>query len=239
MLPSQSAPTSTTAPFSQSADTIRLAIIDDHPPIREAIRRAASEAIGMTVVADTGSAREALRLVEERGPDVAITDLSRGDGTDVALIEDLQDRCPELQVLVYSMHDEVVYAERALRAGASGYLMKNGPIKGLLKAARRVAGGKVYLSPEMATRVIQRAQRGAGRKVQFPIDELTDRELEVFQMMGQGLSTEAIAGRLGLAQKTIETYRRVCKEKLGYETIGEVLSHAVRWVRPESGRGRR
>ena len=218
------------ASHDRPADTVSVAIVDDHPAIREAVRHEVEQAMDMVVVAETDSAEEAFRLVREHDPDVAIVDLSLGNEHSFELIEAVQSQHPDTNLLVFSVHDETVYAERTLRAGASGYLMKGGSMAELLTAVRQVAEGRVYLSPQMTARVLRQMQEGETEAVHFPVDELTDRERQVFQMLGQGLSIEAIADRLDLTRKTVETHRRRTKEKLGYETIDEVVSHAARWV---------
>jgi len=135
------------------------------------------------------------------------------------------------------MYDERVYAERALRSGASGYLMKPASTVEVLQAAETVADGGLYLSSQMTPLVVQETQNTDVEQVRFPIDELTDRQLEIFRLMGQGLTAERIADRLGLGQKTVEAHRRKAKEKFGYETLHQVVSHAARWVQAEPGRG--
>jgi Response regulator containing a CheY-like receiver domain and an HTH DNA-binding domain len=218
---------------SPTAHRFSVAIIDDHPPIREAIRHEVEQAIDMTVGAEAGSPEEASRLVRECGPDVAVTDLCFGEGQVFGLIEALRAECPGTEVLVFSVNEETVYAERALRAGASGYLMKEAPMEALRVALHRVAEGGVYLSPEMTGRVLRRMQSGQDEEVRFPIDEPTSQEMRVFRMLGQGLGAKEIAGRLGLARKTVETYQRRAKEKLGYEQDSQVVSHAARWTQAE------
>lgn len=237
-MPSSHHPSAPGSASEGDADRLTIAIIDDHPPIREAMRRGAEERMGMRVVAEASSTEEAFPLIQEHSPNVAIVDLSLSDGQAFGLIEALQAECPDTDLLVFSVYDETVYAERALRAGASGYLMKAASTAEVLRATRRVAEAGVYLSPEMATRALRGAQRGQAEKIRFPIDDLTDRQLQVFQMLGQGLSIETIANRLGLARKTVETHRRLAKEKLGYENIDDVILHAARWVQA-GGRGER
>lgn len=211
-------------------ETLSVVIVDDHPAIREAVRHSADQAMDMAVAAETGDVREGLRLIEKHAPDVAIVDLSLNDGPSFELLRTVQAQHPSTKLLVFSVHDETVYAERALRAGASGYLMKQESMAELLRAVRSVAEGRTYLSPAMTARVLRQMQESGAEEVHFPVDELSDRELEVFRMLGQGLNMETIADRLGLTRKTIETHRRRAKEKLGYDTIDEVVAHAARWV---------
>ena len=240
--PSYTATRSDTASSSGSssprgAACSRVAIVDDHPAIRKAISREAEDRLDVEIVAETGSAEEARRRVPERRPDVAIVDLSLGGEQGLergfGLIKTLRAECPDAAVLVFSMHQESVYAERAVRAGASGYLMKGASATEVLEAARRVADGKMCLSPYMTARVVRKASSGEETATFFPIDELSDRELEVFRMLGQGLSTEAIADRLGITRKTIETHRRTAKDKLGYQNVTDLRCHAIQWVQAE------
>ncbi len=212
-----------------------MVIADNHPAIRAVIRHSAEQAIDMVVAADTGSTEEALRLIEAHDPDIAVVGLSFSEGLSFGLLTTVRAHHPDTKLLVFSAHDETVYAGRVLREGASGYLMKENSREELLTAVRRVAAGKMYLSPEMTVRILRRVQKGRAGEVRFPIDALTDRELHVFKMVGRGLSIETIADRLGYTRKTAETYRRRAKEKLGYKTIDEVGAHAARWIRRTNG----
>lgn len=209
-----------------SAGHIGVYLVDDHPPIRDAIRDRIDGVIDMEVCGEAGSSEEALLQIEEIDPEVAIVDLSLKDGFGLDLIEDLQEQCPDVQPVVFSMYDEKTYAERAIRAGGSGYLMKLEPTSALVEAIRTANDGGVYLSEKMTSRILDNvAGRSSGPN--FPIDELTDRELSVFQLLGQGLSVEEIRDRLSLARKTVETYRRRAKEKLGFDTVSELLQFAL------------
>ena len=212
-----------------------VAVVDDHPAIRKALRQAVNDTMDMQVVAESGSREEALSVINEASPDVVIVDLSLQDGHGFDLLAQLKTHAPDTKLLVFSMYDEKVYAERALKAGASGYLMKAVPITKVLTAIRCVAEGSIYLSSEMTSRVLQKMVSDREAEARFPIHELTDRELQVFQMLGQGKTVEEIADGLDLARKTVETYRRRAKEKLGYETAAEVVSHAARWVLGQPG----
>jgi len=215
-----------------SANRLSVAIVDDHPPIREAICHEVEQAIGMTVATEVGAPEEAFRLIRECRPDVAVVDICFGEDQGFGLIETLRAECPSMGILVFSVYEETVYAERALRAGATGYLMKEASMEELTVALRRVVEGEVYLSSEMTARVLRPSGEGQVA-LSFPIDELTGRELQVFRMLGQGLAVEAIGDRLDLNRKTVETYRRRVKEKLGYERVDDVVSHAARWVQAD------
>ncbi len=204
---------------------IDVYLVDDHPPIRDAIRSRIDEVIDMEVCGETGSSEEALHQIQELGPEVAVVDLSLEDGHGLDLIEALQVQCPSVQTVVFSMYDEKTYAERALRAGASGYIMKKRSTDALVEAIRTASEGGVYMSERMTSRILDNVADGGGTN--FPIDELTDRELSVVQMLGEGYSVEDITDRLNLARKTVETYRRRAKEKLGFDKVSELLQFAI------------
>ena len=205
-------------------------LVDDHPPVRDAVRTRIDEVIDMTVSGETGSSTEAAHQIEERDPEAAVVDISLEDGHGLDLIETLSVRCPDVRSVVFSMYHETVYAERALRAGAAGYVMKNGPTSALVEAIRTASDGGVYLSKEMTSQIIGKVAGDGSNSPSFPIDELTDREMTVFQMLGQGYNIDEITDRLNLARKTIETYRRRAKDKLGFDTISQLLQYAVKWT---------
>lgn len=213
---------------------IDIVVVDDHPAIRSAIRHATESAGGMEVAGETGSAMEAIQMVEELEPAVATIDLFLPDGHGLDLINDIRSRCPDTRMVVFSMYDEKVYAARALQAGASGYLMKATPGETLLEAVRQVYRGEVYLTDGIKSRILSRMVENEGGEAHFSIDKLTNRELQVFQMMGQGLTTDKIADRLSLARKTVETYRRNAKEKFGLDSILELRTHATHWTVTQS-----
>jgi len=209
---------------------ISVYLVDDHPAIRNAVRDKIEHLIDMEICGETGSAEQALREVEALRPDVCVADISLEDGHGLDLIRNLGAQFPEVQSVIFSMYDEKVYAERALRAGASGYLMKNASTDTLIEAIRCAHDEGVYLSKKMTSRVLGKVREQGNSSPSFPIDDLTDREMSVFQMLGQGYSIEEIQDRLSLARKTIETYRRRAKEKLGFDTVSELLQYAVQWT---------
>lgn len=228
-------PTETSASQPKSGDSdrpgaIELVLVDDHPTILSALRGAVEDTIDMRVVAECSTSEESFQLAKEHSPDVIVVDLSLDDGHGFDVLENIRAHCPDIRSLVFSMYDEKVYAERALRAGASGYLMKAAPPKEVIKAVRTVHDGEVYLSEQMTRRVLKGMNHEVGERPHFPIDEFTDRELQVFQMLGQGLPLSEISDRLDLARKTVETYRRRAKEKLGVESGEELVAYATRWT---------
>ena len=214
----------------RSTNHIHVFIVDDHPAIREAIRDTIEGTIDMEICGEASSSDDAFREIEELQPDVAIVDISLNDAHGLDLVQNVRSQHPEVRMVVFSMYDENVYAERAIRAGASGYLMKSEPTKNIVEAIRSVHDGEVYLSRRMASRILNKVAMGRSSEPSFAIDELTDREMAVFQMLGQGYSVQEIQDRLSLSRKTIETYRRRAKEKLGFDTVSELLQYAVQWT---------
>jgi DNA-binding NarL/FixJ family response regulator len=217
-------------PSDRSTDHIRVYLVDDHPAIREAIRDTIESTIDMEICGETSSSDEAFRDIEELQPDVAVVDISLNDAHGLDLVQNVRSQYPEVRTVVFSMYDENVYAERAIRAGAAGYLMKSEPTKNIVEAVRCANDGEVYLSRKMSSRILNKVAMGRTSEPSFAIDELTDREMAVFQMLGQGYSVQEIQDRLSLSRKTIETYRRRAKEKLGFDTVSELLQYAVQWT---------
>lgn len=217
---------------SASKGRIRVLLVDDHPAIRDAVAGSVQKKMDLELVGTAEAAEEALELIRQTPTDVAIVDLSLPDAHGLDLVQNLVVQFPDLRVIVFSMYDEDVYAERAVRAGAKGYVMKSESTQAVIDAIRTVHDGEVYLSRKMTSRILNRMVSGEDRSEQarFAIDELTDRELTVFQMLGEGVSIEDISDRLSLSRKTVETYRRRAKEKLGFDTVSELLQFAVRWA---------
>lgn len=219
-----------------SSDPISVFLVEDHPAILEAVTFQVNETPDVEVCGTTGSTTEAFREIEKHQPDVVVVDISLEDGHGLDLIQNVQAQYPEIQMMVFSMYDETVYAERALRMGASGYLMKKEPLEELINGIRAVRDGEVYLSDRMSSRVLNKAVRGEEAEADPPIDELTDRELAVFQMLGEGYNLNEIQDRLNIARKTVEAYRRRAKEKFGFDSVAELLEYAVQWASaPGSG----
>ncbi|MFW5973115.1 MAG: response regulator transcription factor [Bacteroidota bacterium] len=212
---------------------VRVLVVDDHPAIRDAIKEAVNTTIDVQVVGEAGSAREALQALDKQQPDVAIVDLSLKDGHGLNLIQSIRSQYSGVRVIVFSMHDENVYAERAIRAGAHGYLMKCESVQTIVDAIRSVRQGDIYLSRRMATKILGSVSTGRTASSCFPVDELTEREMTVFQMLGQGYTVEDIMQSLKISRKTVETHRRRIKEKFDLGTVGEVLQFAVQWTHAE------
>lgn len=205
----------------------RIFVVDDHPVVRDGFRSIINEEPDMVVCGEAAEAAEALVSVASTAPDLVLVDLSLGDGSGMELLKDLAIRNPSLPALVVSMHDEAIYAERVLRAGARGYLTKAETSQCLLSAIRRVLEGKVFVSENVMTLI---ASRMGDHKVDVqPIDRLSDRELQVFELLGSGLSTAEIALRMGVSVKTVQAYIARAKEKFGVLTLKELLREAFRW----------
>jgi DNA-binding NarL/FixJ family response regulator len=184
----------------------------------------------LEVCGEAADAPTALELISRQSPDLVILDISLKQSNGLELIKDLKQRWPKLPVLVLSMHDEMLYAERSLRAGALGYITKEEATVNVLSAVRKVLGGEVYLSERMAGRVMKRMVSGAKDELGSPLEVLTDRELEVFQMLGRGMGTRQIAEELRLGIKTVESCRARIKEKLQLQDGNQLLQHAIQWV---------
>ncbi len=225
--------TSAPLPVAKRAKT-RVLLVDDHPTMREGLIRVLEREVDLTVCGEAESIPQALAAIESVRPDLAIVDISLAGQNGLELIKDIKIRHPQLPVLVHSMHDESVYAERSLRAGAKGYISKDAPPQKLLQAIRDVLKGEIFLSAAM-TRQILRAVGGdrTDRKTS-PFHELSDREFEVFELTGQGLGTKEIAGTLHLSEKTVQAHRDHIRQKLDLSDGHSLTSFAIRWVESQS-----
>jgi DNA-binding NarL/FixJ family response regulator len=214
----------------KSTKRARILIVDDHPAVREALAIRIGRQRDLEVCGEAADLSEALRLVTDTQPDVAVVDISFKTGNGIDLIKRIKIRNDRVRVLVWSMHSESLYAERALRAGALGYINKDQATDKIVEAIRRVLEGKVYLSDEVAEKLLHRAVGKQEDLTRSPLDALADRELEVFRLIGQGVKTADIAERLHLSVKTVETYRDRIRHKLNL-TDGTKLAHyATQWV---------
>jgi DNA-binding NarL/FixJ family response regulator len=207
----------------------RILVVDDHPVVRLGIRQMVSTDPGLSVCGEAESAVKALTLATTLNADLAIVDLSLGDGSALGLIRSLRETVPELKLLVLSMHDEALFAERALRAGADGYIMKQEAIDGLVHAIREVLAGRRFVSARMSQIILARLGSDASLSGD-PLETLTDRELEVLELIGRGMSTAAIAARLGVSVKTIETYRSNIRTKLDLKDGAQLIRYAATWI---------
>ena len=206
----------------------RIFLVEDHPVTREGFAQLINYQADLEVCGQAGSAGKALAAIESNRPDLLIVDISLSDSNGLELIKDLKARYPKLPSLVLSTHDEALFAERALRAGATGYVMKQAPTSEVMTAIREVLNGRLYLSELMRSSVLHKHLQGADQST--GVEALSDRELEVFQLLGQGHTTRQIASRLHLSVSTIETYRAHIKEKLRLNNGTELVHRAVEWV---------
>jgi DNA-binding NarL/FixJ family response regulator len=206
----------------------RIVLVDDHPIVRLGIRQMLAAEHDFEVCGEAASAAAAKQVLAEAAPDLAIVDLSLGEGTGLDLLRWLRESLPTLPVLVLSMHDEALFAERVLRAGARGYIMKREAITGLVGAVRQVLAGRICVSDAMAQAVLQQVGH-PGTGYGDPLVTLTDRELEVFELIGRGLGSAAIAEQLSVSTKTIETYRSNIKTKLNLKDATDLIRFAAAW----------
>lgn len=211
----------------------RILIVDDHPLMRKGLAMTLEAEPGLRVVAQAPDAETALDLLDEAKPDIVIVDISLPGMSGLELVKHLKALRPNLGTLVVSRHDETLYAERALRAGARGYVMKLEATEAIVKAVRRVLNGSIYVSEEINERLLLSMAGGQRPIAQFPLEVLSDRELEIFEMTGRGLATRDIAERLHLSVKTVESYRARIKTKLNLDGAAELMKHAVQWVESE------
>jgi len=213
---------------SAASNKKRIFLVDDHPIVRKGLAQLIDSETDLSVVGQGEEAYQSLRAIREVKPDLVLVDVSLKDSDGIELLKELKAQTPELPVLVVSMHDESLYAERALRAGAGGYVMKQEPPETLLSAIRAVLAGEVYVSSKMGAALLQRmvgAKKGTGA---LPMDRLTDRELEIFRMIGAGHSVKEIADKLFLSGKTVEAHREHIKQKLNIRSSAELLRFAIR-----------
>lgn len=210
--------------------TARIVIVDDHPIVREGLVARIARQRDLEVCGEAEDVADALDVVKNTNPDLVIVDLSLKSGQGLDLIKKIKARSAETKMLVSSMYDEALYAERALRAGALGYVNKQEMSEKIIDAIRQVLDGKIYLSPYMTERLLQRAVGAVPQLQQSPIETLSNRELEIFKMIGKGMTTRSIAEDLHLSVKTVETHRENIKAKLDLPNSAELSREAVRWV---------
>jgi DNA-binding NarL/FixJ family response regulator len=208
----------------------KVFLVDDHPLVREWLSQLIQREADLMVCGEAEDTNEAVVKVGEVNPDIVIADISLKTTHGLELVKDLQAQFPKLPVLVLSMHDESLYAERVLRAGAMGYITKQESTRKVLQAIRQVLGGQIYVSEKMAARMVHKLVAGRNQEHRSPVERLTDRELEVFQLIGKGQGTRKIAEELHLGIKTVESYRARIKDKLKLEDGTQLLQQAIQWV---------
>jgi len=211
----------------------RVFLVDDHPIVRQGLAELIEPEPDLEICGQAEDAAGALRTIRETRPDLAVVDISLKDSSGIELIKDLKVRFPDLVVLVLSMHDESFYAERVLRAGAKGYVTKDEATEDVILAIRKLLDGGLYLSEKMSAKMLSKFVEGPAERGTTPMERLTDRELQVFELIGQGISTRNIAEKLHLSVKTVESHRENIKRKLKLDNATELLQHAIKWVQIE------
>lgn len=212
------------------AENKKIYIVDDHPLMRKGLVMTIEKEIGFEVCGQSESAEKALSEILDLKPDVAVIDISLPGMNGIELIKNVLHQKPHLKILVVSRHDEELYAERAIRAGAKGYLMKLEAAEVLVSAIHQILKGGIYLSDNIGTKLIMKMAAGHSVESDNPLDLLSDRELEVFELTGKGLSTKDIGQKLHISVKTVESHRANIKDKLQVDTANELMRHAVKWV---------
>jgi DNA-binding NarL/FixJ family response regulator len=208
-------------------------VVDDHPLVRERVAELINQEPDLAVCGEAEDANGALAAVKQHSPDVAIIDITLKDTYGIELIKQLKNLYPKLPILVLSMHDESLYGERALRAGAKGYLTKQEASKKVVDALRRVLRGEIYVSEKLSGTLVQRVAGNKSAEGGSPVDVLSDRELEVFQLLGQGLTVREVAERLFISVKTVEAHREHIKQRLNFKSSAELLRFAIQYTLQE------
>jgi DNA-binding NarL/FixJ family response regulator len=212
----------------------KILIVDDHPLLREGLKRVIGSEEGLAICGVAGSAREALSLTEATSPDLVVTDLGLPERSGLELIKDLRALHPEILIVVLSMHDEMLYAERAFTAGAKGYVMKETAADHLITAIRAVLKGGVYASAAVTNHLMHSFARGTSERPCLPLKRLTDREMQIFELIGAGKLTQEIGARLGISPRTVDAHRAHIRRKLGLGSAGDLLRYAIRWAEGSS-----
>ncbi len=215
---------------SVAARATRVLLVEDHALVRRGMSELIEQEPDLAICGEADDAPSAFQMIAKLLPDVVVVDLTLKEGSGIELIKQAKASFPNIKFLVASMHDEKVYAERVLSAGAMGYVSKQDPADTIIEAIRRILKGRVYLSDRMADRVLHRLVDGHEAVETSSVESLSDRELQVFEMMGRGMPPREIAEKLHLSTKTIDTYRQRIKEKLNLASGHEVMRHAMQWA---------
>ncbi|MBI5740188.1 MAG: response regulator transcription factor [Nitrospirae bacterium] len=211
----------------------KVFIVDDHPIVRQGLAQLINQEHDLAVCGEASDISSALQAILKCSPDILIVDISLGQESGIRLIEEILLRKPELPALVLSMHDEFLYAERCLKAGAKGYVMKQEPPEKVIQAIKKVSKGEMYISEKLSVKLLQKFVTKRSEEHGSPIESLSNRELEVFQLIGRGLKTRKIAEQLNLSVKTIETYIEHIKRKMGIDDSRNLILHAAQWFMNE------
>jgi DNA-binding NarL/FixJ family response regulator len=208
----------------------RIVVIDDHPLFRKGLEQLITSSDGFAVCGEAGNAAEGLSVLRKCGPDIAVIDISLPGANGIELIKNIRAEFPTLPILVLSMHDESLYALRSIRAGAQGYIMKQEALENVVRALHEIVAGRPYLSAAMSAKLITNFAKGGDDGKTSPTDKLSDRELEILELIGKGHEVTEIARELHLSPKTVETHRAHIKEKLNLANARQVARFAVQWV---------
>ena len=207
----------------------KVLVVDDHPIVRQGLTQLINQESDFVVCGDAGDIPQAMKAIDDCKPDIIIVDISLGHTSGIRLIEDLSHNYPNLSILALSMHDESIYAERCLKAGAKGYIMKQEPPEKVVSALRKILDGDIYISDKLGTKLLHKFVTKKADASGSPVELLSNRELEVFQLVGQGLKTRKIAEELNLSVKTVETYIDHIKKKMNFDDSRDLFLHAVQW----------
>ena len=229
------ASTETAARHASDVIKRRVLLVDDHPMTREGLAANINRQADLEVCAEAGSPAEAMSVLSKLSPDLMVTDMTMPGRSGIEFIKDIHAMRPDLPILVLSMHDEMLYAERALRAGARGYLMKDAGSAKLLEVIRLILTGQSFVSPQMSARLLDAVTGRRPRGSTSPIEKLSDREFEVFRLLGSGKSTKEVAEALNLSRKTVDVHRGRIKQKLKLKDAASLIHQAVRWVETQPG----
>src|ERR1700733_6197413 len=213
----------------QTVTKKRILVVDDHPIVRQGLALLINRESDLVVCGEAEEAMGAMHVLTSSRPDVLIVDISLNGPDGLDLLKNIRTTHPSLPVLILSMHDESIYAERALRAGANGYIMKQEATERVLIAVRRILNGEIYVSDRIANKMLQHYITGSGSLRSSSISDLSDRELEVFRLIGEGHGTRQIAKELHLSIKTVESYQAHIKDKLSLRSARELMQHAIQW----------
>ena len=210
---------------------IKVIIVDDHPVVRQGIKDIIEQEGSIKVICETDNANDAIDLLSKHEIDLAIIDITiKGNVNGVELVKAVKDRYPEINTLVLSMHNEALYAERSIRAGAKGYLMKEDAPKSIINAIYRIMEGDLFISEETSRRIVNKVVQGSSDSIGLNIDKLSNREFEIFRLIGNGFSSKEISKKLNLSVNTIESHRRNIREKMNFADSAEMVKNAIQWV---------
>ncbi|MCU0822099.1 MAG: response regulator transcription factor [Spirochaetes bacterium] len=217
--------------MAETAKKKKIFLVDDHPVIRQGIRQVVESHEDLAVCGEASNADDAVKEINKLKPDLVIADIMlEGSANGIDLVKSIRERFPDIYTIVLSMHDESLYAERAIRAGARGYIMKEVAPKNIIEAIRTVLGGELYLSESQSKKIIDKLVHGSADTGDLSLGSLSDREIEIFQLLGNGFSTKEIAKKLNLSIYTVESHKRNIKTKMKLKNSSEVIKHAIQWV---------